>query len=555
MSYTSAIVPESLAYLWFCVAAWLAVRALAAPTLGNVVLALVPAALGPLVRKQFVGLVVSLLIAAAVLWVVRDPGTGRLRRRWQRAAVAVGVVAVSGLLFNWLVIEQIQSWTFSQYWNRQSFEEGAVAAGALAVGLGVLPVIGGLASLWLPERRGDSAYRAFAAYLGASIVTMWVYTAGKATYLASVFTPLIEERNLFYLSPLLLLGTAMVLGARTVDVRIVAAATALVLVTLWSGRLVIGAPYFEAPGLAMVTILNRNLRWDIADLHLFFIGVAIVAVALILARRRRGVPALAAILVGAWLVIGQTYAADANRDLADRFALTLPAPRDWVDDATDGRPVTYLGRQISDGNLLWLTEFWNRSVEHVASLDGSAPGPGPASVVGLTATDGTLGGTTGDPYVLADHGILLQAPLVEERNGMRLYSTPGPWRLRDETQGVYADGWAGDQSQYAFLGDGGSGDVVVDLSRTAYTGTAPPGRATVEVGTVRLDQNGIPQLDRVLGVRRALVENGKEVSVRMPVRSTPVAVRVRIAPTFNEGSDPRELGAQVAFRFEPSAGS
>src|SRR5262245_25950139 len=104
MSYTSAIVPESLAYLWFCLCAWLAVRALAAPALASVALAVVPAALGPLVRKQFVVLPVTLLLAAVVRWLLGDWGGTAPRRRWLRALLAFVVVAAVGVVFNWLVV-------------------------------------------------------------------------------------------------------------------------------------------------------------------------------------------------------------------------------------------------------------------------------------------------------------------------------------------------------------------------------------------------------------------------------------------------------------------
>ena len=61
---------------------------------------------------------------------------------------------------------------------------------AFTVGMGILPVIGGFASLRLPERRGDPVYRAFAAYLGGAIVCVSLYTAVKAAYLSTVFSTL-----------------------------------------------------------------------------------------------------------------------------------------------------------------------------------------------------------------------------------------------------------------------------------------------------------------------------------------------------------------------------
>ena len=81
-----------------------------------------------------------------------------------------------------------------------------------------------------------SAYRAFAAYLGASIVCVSLYTAVKAAYLSTVFATLTEERNLIYLSPLMLIGTALVFESRQIDWRIVAAASAFVVYLVSSSR-------------------------------------------------------------------------------------------------------------------------------------------------------------------------------------------------------------------------------------------------------------------------------------------------------------------------------
>ena len=56
----------------------------------------------------------------------------------------------------------------------------------------------------------------------------------------------------------------------------------------------------------------------------------------------------------------------------------------------------------------------------------------------------------------------------------------------------------------------GRARVEVDLSRTAFTGPGPPGRATIRVGTVKLDDEGVP--DARPGARRARMRscrNGK----------------------------------------------
>ncbi len=544
MSYASSIVPEPLAYLWFTLAAWLALRALARPSLGTALPAVVLAGAGVAVRLEFVVLPASLALAAATSWVI-----GRGGLSWRRALVSVGALVIFAFLFNFLVVARLQSWSFGQYFNHETLTQGGLAAGALAIGLGLLPVIAGIASLWLPERFPDPAYRAFAIYLGASLVTLGIYTAAKAAYLFSSLQPTIEERNLFYLSPLLLIGTALAFGARRLNWPLVALATAGALTIVWSGKFEVGAPYFDAPGLAVLTLVNRDFRWDVGDFHDLLVCAAAISVTLLVLRRRRHVPAVAAAVLAAWLLTGQIYAANANANYSDVFANRIPTPRNWVDRATHGAPVTFLGENVTDGTALWLTEFWNRSIGHVASLNGVAPGPGPISAPALATTDGTLTGFTGDPYTLAGPGVTLAATPVQSRDGFTLYRTPSRWHLLETEQNVYTDGWATSPIGYTYFPRGGPGVLTIDLSRTAFNGLGPPGKATIRVGTVRLDRNGNPVLDRVVTVRHHLVPNGKLAVIRIPVAATPVTVEVKMT-TFTPQGDTRLLAAQPAFSFK-----
>jgi hypothetical protein len=550
MAYATSIVPEALAYLWFTAAALFAVRLLAAPSAGRAVPAVTLAAAGLWVRSEFVALPAALALGAAIAWVAgRAAGGGGVP--WRRVALAACGLVLFAVVFDLLVVQQVQSWSFDQYFNHHTLREGSLAMGALAIGLGFLPLIGGIASLWLPERAADPAYRAFAAYLGASIVTLWVYTAAKATYLVSNLHTLIEERNLFYLSPLLLLGTALVLGARRINWIVVGAAAALVLVVSWSGLLIVGAPYFDAPGLAILTLANRYFYWDINDFHFVVIGAAVVTVVLFALRRRRWAAAVTAVLVCAWLLTGEIYATDTNTHYSKVFASRLPAPRDWVDAATGGQKVTFLGQALNlDPTSLWLTEFWNRSVDHVAAIDGTAPGPGPASGPGLETAEGALQDYTGDPFTLAGPGVRLAAPIVAQHAGFTLYRTPTQWHLLDEEQNVFADGWATSPMAYTYFRTAGPGTVVIHLSRAAYNGDVPPGRATIRVGTVKLSSGDVPVLDRVLAVRHAVIPNGKLTVVSVHVPSTPVTVKVDMS-TFKAPPDTRLLAAQPGFEFVP----
>ena len=133
MSYAASIIPEPLAYPWFALAAWLAVRALVRPGRRSIALAVAAAALGPLVRKEFIVLPASALLAAAALWVLGGSGGAALRARLRRTLLALAGLALFGYVFNLLVVERLNPWSVGQIVNRHTLTAGALAAGALAV--------------------------------------------------------------------------------------------------------------------------------------------------------------------------------------------------------------------------------------------------------------------------------------------------------------------------------------------------------------------------------------------------------------------------------------
>jgi hypothetical protein len=145
--------------LWFTAAALFAVRLFAAPSIGRAVPAILLAVGGIWVRSEFVALPAILALGAAIEWVIGRADQGI---RWRRVALAAGGLVVFAVAFDLVVVQHVQSWSFGQYFNHHTLRQGSLASGALAIGLGFLPVIGGIASLWLPERAADPAYRAFA---------------------------------------------------------------------------------------------------------------------------------------------------------------------------------------------------------------------------------------------------------------------------------------------------------------------------------------------------------------------------------------------------------
>ena len=308
MAYVTSIVTDVLAYPYFALCSWLSVRALKEGKRRDVIIAAVFLAGGYFIRqRQFTTLPIAFVIAAAGLWFTGPRGKG-VRRNWTTSdklgalALAIGVA----MLFNRYALQHIQEWQVpTQYYKNRLVDYGLRAGLSFAIGLGILPVIAGLVSLRLPERRGDPTYRAYAAWTAAAIGVLAVYAADKATSLSLNFATLWEERDLIYLSPLLLLGTAMVFQAKRLDWRVVAGATAFVLVMVGLKTIQLQFPYYEAPGSSIPAALANYRHWTAHSVRIGLFGILALSLGLIALRRRRWVGPLTAVLLLGWMLAGE----------------------------------------------------------------------------------------------------------------------------------------------------------------------------------------------------------------------------------------------------------
>ncbi|MDX6477330.1 MAG: hypothetical protein QOH95_2841, partial [Gaiellaceae bacterium] len=379
--YASFLLPEVLAFPTFCLCAYLCVRALAGGgrrwTIGATCACVVALA----VRSELACAGAAFATAAVFLWVA-GPRRKRLWSAWSRSDRAGACLLALGalILLNAVVSRHSNEWAVvTQSYKGQLWHLGLEAGSALVIGLGVLPAVAGLASLWLPERKHDADWRAFAAFLGSSIFAFGTYTGIKAAYLSTIFGTFVEERNLIYLSPLLIVGAVVYFAARRPSL------TALVVSAAFCGWLVVaygyqlGYPYFEAPGYGVAVLANRSFHWDQPAIRVGLEVALAVSVALCLvpfARGRLG-PArptllgLAALAAAVWGLAGEVTSARGSQAGATQLAANLPQPLDWVDRLSHGKGVTYLGQQIGSDVGLELTEFWNRSIKHIWTLDGT----------------------------------------------------------------------------------------------------------------------------------------------------------------------------------------
>jgi hypothetical protein len=584
LAYAPIFVEEPLAYPLSTLALWLIARVLVQPTWGRAAAALAVSGAAALTRTQLA--VLFAVLALALLWLAWTSDRGRSwRTSWSRWDWIGGVTLVVGgtFAFSAAMGHLSTSWrNTTGFYKERIVEHGSWSLGALAIGIGILPLLIGVSALARPkDEPRDPRTRAFVVTSVAALAAFVWYAGIKGAYISTVFSTNVVERNVIYLCPILFAATALaftrgpgrrwaVAGAALVTLYVVAV-TPLRLTTY---------PYYEAHGLSIGHFLNRELRWseDTIRTVLIIVCLAALAVAVSLLVLRLGSPAfravagVAAAVVLVWSMTAEVYAAEGERNLSLDIENHLPRPFDWVEQATGGGSVVVVGQGISDPTGIWLTEFFNPSVRKMWSLDGTARYVGgPILTPDLEASDGTLTPNPGTEYALALNGVELQAPFVDGRGNDRLYRVDGqPLKLAAAITGQESDGWLigstedpvarGSYTRYDVARDS-PGFVVVRLSRQGWCPTPPRGAtATVRMGTVGIGADKQPAIDRVTASQTKPVEDCTTEGFALATPSQPWRVEVTIAPTVRPrdvdpgSSESRRLGATMSvelLRFNP----
>ena len=602
LAYATFLLEEPAAYAWSALCLFLIAKALTVRTRWWLAGAGAACIVGGLIRGELAILLAVYVLAALFLgWTSARAKTWR--QSWSRwdwiGAAVLGIGAI--ILFSAIVGSRSQTWVIATgYYRHRMIVYGLWAAGALTIGLGVLPVVA-LASLVRPKgEQWTRELKSFVAVTVASLLAFGLYTAAKAAFVSTVFSTLVEERNLIYLAPLLFTATALAFERNRLRWWAVAGTGGFVLYVILTTPYNLDLrPYSDALGLSIAQLANRDLAFDDRDVTWLLVVVLIVSVALLLAPklvrgRRAGMVAVAAAgLVLAWNLAGQISASNAVNSFSQTLKANFPSPANWLDRADHGQTAIYLGQRISqtpDG--IWLTEFWNRSLQDVWSLDGTAPGPG-FFLTPDAGPDGRLtshtypeGAPPGASYVVADAGIdvigrqvahpVITQLLTQDQFGFPIHkvstrSTPWrvirfsqPLRLGHNAIGIEPDGWStpppgsppgtpsfAAYNQFATAGNK-PGWIRVVVSRAGWRGGDKPGNVTIRAGTLTRGADKQPKLGHVSQVLHWVVRAGKERSFY--VRAAPPArVEVTISPTFSPHdfgrSDRRQLGAQIGFTF------
>jgi hypothetical protein len=583
LAYAPILVEEPLAYPLATLSLWLIARALVRPTWRGLALAAAASGVAALTRTQLS--ILFVVLGSGLLWLAWDSDAGRRwRSEWSRWdwVGAITLAIGSAFVFAATVSAFSVSWRDTTiYYKDRVWEHATWATGALAIGMGVLPLLVGLAALARPKHEPrDPRTRAFVVTSVAAIVTFVWYAGIKGAYISTIFSTLVVERNLIYLCPVLLAATALAFVRGLGRWWAVAGAAAVTLYVVAGTPLRLDQyPYYEAHGLSIAALANRELSWpegriETALLVVTFIAIAVAVALRVLPLRSRvfaAVAAAAGAAVLAWSLTTEVYAYRAERGLSQRIAGRLPEPYDWVDRVTGGEPVVVLGQQISDPTGIQLTEFFNTSIRKLWSLDGTiSTAGGPILTPDLGATDGTLTPNPGAEYVLALNGVEVNAPVVVRRGGDVLYRIGGqPIRLRAALTGIESDGWMIGSSENKIarasytrydVSRDGPGFALVTFSRVEWCPTPKhlgEGRATLRIGPVAIGSDKQPMIREVTATRSVPVKNCVSDGVPLPVPDEPWRVEIEIAPTFvpNEldpnSSERRHLGAVVFARFQP----
>ena len=580
LAYSPILVEEPLAYPLATLALWLIARVYVEPTWGRAALAVLACTAAMLTRTQL-----SILFALFVLGLLWLCWQSERSRNWRASfsgwdwvgLVTLGVGAAFGA--SAFLGHLSQSWrdTTGAYPER-ILEHAAWASGALAIGIGVLPLLAGIAALARPRSEvTEPKTRAFVITGVFALVVFVAYAGIKGAQISITFSTLVVERNLIYLCPILFAATALAFVRGVGRGWAIAGATVFTVYVVTEVPLRLdNYPYYEAHGLSLPAFLNREWGWPEGRIESTLLIACFVSVGVLVALRylRRGsraftaIAASAAVAVFAWTLTAEVYAAEGERRLARQIADNLPAPYDWVDRATGGRPVVILGQQMTDDPTgVYLTEFFNRSVKKVWSTDGTAPGPGAILTPDLASADGTLTPSPEADYALTLNGVELQAPVVKRLGPFVLYDVDRePLRLASGVNGIDRDGWIADTdgngvaeaSYNRFdVSRDGPGFATVNLSRVAWCSGGAPGKATVRIGPMGIGADNQPAISKVTQEQTKTVTQCTATGFRLAAPNGPWRIEVEITPTFSphdldpNHSDRRRLGAVFTAGFQP----
>jgi glycosyltransferase involved in cell wall biosynthesis len=460
--YVASLMTENVFYPLFAWFALALVAALDRPTLRRQVVVLALCVLLFLTRAQAVVLFAAVLTAPlALAWIER--GRPRSLRAWRPLYGLVAVVALAVVVyetargrsvFNVLGGYSVAGSTSYHFWPVLKWV--VLHLSTIALTTWVLPFAASVVVL-ASARHLDRQLRV----LAAAITSLGVWLVLEVGVFASRYSLRLEERNLFYLTPLLVIALlAWIERGQPRPPRAILVG-GLVAVAL------VGAIPF-------VTLLDENSQSDTPSLQpWWYLGSSWTGketVALVASLTALG-------LAAAFLWLPARFAPWLPVLVAAGFVLTWIPLEAWPGgfpqasihfyDAGVAAGTSWIDRTVgTDANVavlwsggspvrIWQDEFWNRSVRGVYGLNGAElPGNMPQTNVTAQRASSDLVDASGRPidadYVLTDTRtpVLGQRIAGDPHHLLALYRVRKPVRLAFRITGWYDDNWTGPRLQW-----------------------------------------------------------------------------------------------------------
>ena len=464
--YTGTVMTENAFYPIFLLVALQLVLVLERPTGRRVGALLLVLGLAFATRVQAVAVVPAILVAPLLLGLFRGRGLRASLRPFAALYVSIGALAALALAAQ---VARGRSLTdlFGAYSvvGDRHYDAGSVTRfllwhlAELDLYLGVVPVAATLVLVALARRQTPQVQ----AFLAAT-VSLTAFLAVTVAAFASQFADRIQERNLFVVAPLFLIGLLVWIdrGAPRRPRLLAVGAAAL------AGLLPLAIPFERfietaaiSDTLALLPIWNAfghlpfggSIDWTVA-----VAGLAAALLFLVVPSRWAGVTAVVVLAYFA-VVTRSVWSGRHGFEQASAGALfsgIQSGDRDWIDDAVPhGATVAVVWTGRTDRFTVNLNEFFNRSIGPVYFVGGPTPGGLPETEVVLPRAGpvrGRDGASVDARYVLLDGTFDPDGDVLarDAGTGMALWRLRGPLESSSvEVTGLYPDDtWSGPSVVY-----------------------------------------------------------------------------------------------------------
>ena len=564
LAYTGTVMTENAFYPLFLVVVLVLLKVLEEPSAGRVALLVALLAVAYETRVQAVAIVPAALLAPLLLALFRRES---LRGTLSRFRLLYGVIFVLSVFAVGTQLVRGRSprdllGAYSPVGN-VSYQLGEVLhyllwhVAELSFYVLVIPV----AATVVLVARARSLDARLQAFLAATVALAACLIPVVAVF-ASHFSGRIEERNLFYLAPLLVIALLAWVERGAPRPRFLAPLAALA-----SALLVLAIPLdrFLTTSAITDTLMLLPL-WSLQDrVGSDWVGVVAAALALALAAAflfvpRRYALALPLVVLGLWAVAFKPiWWGTHGFERFSRGSLFqgIRAPqRDWIDRALPkGAEAAFLWTGRTDRLTVNQNEFFNRAVGPVYDVGDPTPGGLPETKVRISRLTGAVtlpdGRPVTDRYLVADSSFEPDGtPIARDKGwGITLWRIRPPLVSAVRVDGLYPnDTWSGKRVAWlrrrcvpGRLSVSLSSDASLFLGPQTVVARLPGGRV---LGRVRF----APQKGAVLSLPVAPRPGTSRCEVVFTV--TPTAIPAKV--TRGENPDPRVLGVHFdRFAYRP----